>query len=306
VDTTLFLGRYARTPFGVHLGQMDVLTVPAVGTKSFRLWSPEYVSTHLGLMDLREYPEYIEGSYRIDCSPGDVGYWPSREWHIAESEGVEFTAAWGIGFWQHPDDFHSVRRVTEALVGLLKARNEHRGEASLALESGGPQGRLSRYPDQWRRVSRDLVELIEKGELDAILDQEWGVLRSARGVKDVPPPFEAPLVGETDWLEAVPEAVLLCGAAREGGLHVAANGHVLLLPDSAAIRLLLERIRPGFRFSVKDLCAAGLEAGGEPADEVSAELCAAIRLLVRTRVLRTVHTGGPVSVGTPGRTPAEP
>src|SRR5688500_10452174 len=38
VDSCLFLGRYTKTPFGVHRGQMSVVTFPLLGTKRFLLW----------------------------------------------------------------------------------------------------------------------------------------------------------------------------------------------------------------------------------------------------------------------------
>ncbi|HEX8089452.1 MAG TPA: hypothetical protein VF762_11395, partial [Blastocatellia bacterium] len=98
VDTGIFLGRYLRTPFGVHRGQMSVLTFPVHGEKHFRLWPRGYGDAHEDIRDSIEYPNHISGSMELRAGEQDMLYWPADYWHIAESAG-SFTAALNLGCW---------------------------------------------------------------------------------------------------------------------------------------------------------------------------------------------------------------
>ena len=94
----LYLGNYRKTPFGVHVDACGVFSFPVVGTKRFRLWEPAYVAKNPGLIRAFKYDKYKAKSLLMEVRTGDLSYWPSSSWHIAESDG-SFSATWSLGVW---------------------------------------------------------------------------------------------------------------------------------------------------------------------------------------------------------------
>lgn len=97
-EVGLYLGNYHKTPFGVHVDGCAVLSFPVEGTKRFRVWTPEYVKRHPRIRRAHDYDRFKKGSKRLTADKGDMVYWPSKYWHIAESGGT-FSATWSLGFW---------------------------------------------------------------------------------------------------------------------------------------------------------------------------------------------------------------
>ncbi|MBO9666314.1 MAG: RNA methylase, partial [Bdellovibrio sp.] len=94
----LYLGNYRKTPFGVHVDSCGVFSFPVAGTKSFRLWTPAFVKKNPALDRAFNYDKYKKASELLQAGPGDMTYWPSSAWHIAESDG-SFSATWSLGVW---------------------------------------------------------------------------------------------------------------------------------------------------------------------------------------------------------------
>ena len=94
----LYLGNYRKTPFGVHVDRCGVISIPVVGHKVFRIWEPEFVEKHPELKEAFSYDEFKNDSEVLNASIGDITYWPSHAWHIAESDGA-FSCTWSIGIW---------------------------------------------------------------------------------------------------------------------------------------------------------------------------------------------------------------
>lgn len=94
----LYLGNYKKTPFGVHVDSCGVFSFPVAGVKKFRLWSPEFVKKNPALDRAFKYDKYKKDSTLLEVGPGDMSYWPSSDWHIAESDG-SFSATWSLGVW---------------------------------------------------------------------------------------------------------------------------------------------------------------------------------------------------------------
>jgi hypothetical protein len=118
----LYLGNYKKTPFGVHVDACGVFSFPVAGTKKFRLWTADFVRKYPTLDRAFDYAKYKKDSQLMTLGPGDMSYWPSSAWHIAESDG-SFSATWSLGVWvdkPHHETF------SESLSRLL---HEKLGEA---------------------------------------------------------------------------------------------------------------------------------------------------------------------------------
>jgi hypothetical protein len=97
-EVGLYLGNYRKTPFGVHVDPCGVFSIPVVGRKTFRLWDPNFVEKNPELKEAFSYDEFKKKSIVLEAGVGDITYWPSSHWHIAESDG-KFSCTWSIGVW---------------------------------------------------------------------------------------------------------------------------------------------------------------------------------------------------------------
>ena len=98
VEMGLYLGNYRKTPFGVHADGCGVFSFPVVGNKTFRLWKPSFAKKNPALNRALNYNRFKKDSKTMAARPGDMTYWPSSAWHIAESDGT-FNATWSLGIW---------------------------------------------------------------------------------------------------------------------------------------------------------------------------------------------------------------
>lgn len=94
----LYLGNYRKTPFGVHVDPCGVLSFPVRGIKKFRTWTSSYARKNPDLEQSFRYAKHKPSSKLLVAKPGDMAYWPSSAWHIAESNG-SFSATWSLGIW---------------------------------------------------------------------------------------------------------------------------------------------------------------------------------------------------------------
>ena len=84
---TLFLGNYARTPFGLHRGRSDNFMFAVDGIKRIRAWPDAFFRDKPDLTNRLDYERYNPESVVLEARPGDVIYWPASYWHIGEDAG---------------------------------------------------------------------------------------------------------------------------------------------------------------------------------------------------------------------------
>jgi len=87
VNLTLFLGTYRHTPYGVHLGGASNFKFVIAGRKRMRVWHDASVRDKDALSFTNRYRGRLAGSIALDGGPGDVLYFPSDCWHVAEDSG---------------------------------------------------------------------------------------------------------------------------------------------------------------------------------------------------------------------------
>ena len=179
----LYLGNYRKTPFGVHVDSCGVFSFPVAGVKRFRIWKPEYVKKNPALDRAFKYDKHKQDSLLLEAVPGDMTYWPSSAWHIAESDG-SFSATWSLGVWvdqPHKDVF------CDALKDLL---NEKLGEAGTSVTTKfkklhNSDGKVSALPDIYNDSIKSLMSLSAL-ELQETFLKSWMKHISLQGFKTVP------------------------------------------------------------------------------------------------------------------------
>lgn len=238
LDTAIFLGSYRTTPFGVHQGPMSVLTIPLVGRKSFRLWSPEYVGANPSIINAMVYEEHIASSYQLSAGPGGFIYWPSREWHVAESENGGFTAALSIGIWCNQADHHPLWTVVKLLEKLLaRAPLANMEACDKPFIVGGiiaPE-----LPPSIEYYIDRLEAYVRSGELRSealgLLVQQY----STQGFKLPPKHMNEARLQADEKLLRDGRFAIVAAPTRSGTLAVAANGHTISITDVPGVRRLL-------------------------------------------------------------------
>jgi hypothetical protein len=311
VDTSAFLGRYHRTPFGVHKGHMSVLTFPMVGEKHFRLWSGDYVASHPELKGLRSYDTFCGGSEVIVGRHGDALYWPARVWHLAEGTGA-FTAAWNFGFWLHQLDDHSLQHVLGRVGQMVSDDPEVavEDEETFPFDPDRPGELAEAVPQSWVATAEALVRACEGGALSRALAAEWARTVSACGFRKVPPPLPPAPVASRDQVEVINEAVLLDVPIGDGEVALAANGHVFTIPANPRVRAALHGLRSGARMRAGDFvnaCVGAVSSGGFDDEATPEEALALLQILVRIRAIRIATDpqqqtrAGPPGAGTQNR-----
>jgi len=267
VDTTLFLGQYRRTPFGVHDGPMDVMTFPVDGTKRFRTWFADYVRQNHDLPDSHSYEQHLPASSIYEAKAGDVMYWPSGLWHIAESSG-EHSAAWSLGFWVgHPladPDAHLLEVLRRSMAQIPRDQDDPRQRArSCTLKQSSSTGMPASWDDAVHRMKSMY------GELDVRMRIEWARSVSGRGFREVPSPADSPALKSGDKITLAPDAKILISAGPAGQMCIAAQGHLCFVPEFAPLAHAMQSMSTGGKVQVGQLLAL---AEQESADEQSTGL----------------------------------
>ncbi|MEK2644537.1 JmjC domain-containing protein [Bdellovibrio sp. BCCA] len=179
----LYLGNYRKTPFGVHVDSCGVFSFPVAGTKKFRLWPSEFGKKNPALDRSFKYDKYKKDSQLLEAGPGDMTYWPSSEWHIAESDG-SFSATWSLGIWV---DKPQKDMVSESLKSLLDKKLGDVGHKVTTSFKNlhKPSGEVFELPEAYQQ-SIKLLQTLNSLELQEAFLKSWMQHISLQGFKTIP------------------------------------------------------------------------------------------------------------------------
>jgi hypothetical protein len=179
----LYLGNYKKTPFGVHVDSCGVFSFPVAGVKKFRLWTSAFARKNPALDRAFKYDKFKKNSELLEVLPGDISYWPSSAWHIAESDG-SFSATWSLGVWV--DQPHK-EMVSRSLNELLSVKL---GSVCAAVTTEfknlhSKSGEVSELPAAYLQ-SIDVLKNLSALELQDAFLKSWMKHISLQGFKNVP------------------------------------------------------------------------------------------------------------------------
>jgi hypothetical protein len=221
----LYLGNYKTTPFGVHVDGCGVFSLPVVGKKKFRLWKPTYTKKNPQLIESHHYLKHKAASQLLEVHPGDMSYWPSQAWHIAESDG-SFTATWSLGVWVNRPH---IELVTEAMTSLIRS-----SLGTNALQATVPFSKKLLTKNNGQRLpiafenSVAIIKNLSKAQLHDAMLISWLGLNSKKGLK-TPPRFskQSKLKINSKISFRVPEAIIWARLKSENTFCYACNGSVV-------------------------------------------------------------------------------
>lgn len=84
---TVFIGNYAMTPSGLHVGTSGNFKFIISGRKRMRLWSDDFFRNQRGVNHTVHIERFLPAATTLECRAGDVLYWPSDQWHVGEAVG---------------------------------------------------------------------------------------------------------------------------------------------------------------------------------------------------------------------------
>lgn len=179
-EVGLYLGNYRKTPFGVHVDGCGVFSFPIEGKKTFRTWSGSFGRKHPELDRTFNYSKFIKNSRVLQGKPGDMIYWPSSEWHIAEADG-KFTATWSLGIWVDQSIEILALRALKNLFQSKKGKLKNSGTV-FANQFSSDRGEILQLPSAIKDLMR-VWQSVSQEEIQEAFADEWLGLISNQGFK---------------------------------------------------------------------------------------------------------------------------
>ncbi len=246
----LYLGNYRKTPFGVHVDRCGVFSFPVVGQKKFRLWTSAYVKKHPELDRAFSYSRHKKDSILMQAEAGDMTYWPSSAWHIAESDG-RFSTTWSLGVWV--DKPHK-ELFSESLNLLVAEKMGASGEltATVFQNLHSATGEMTELPKAFVKSIQLLKELTAE-VLEENFLKFWMQHVSLLGFKNLPQGTEQPGLSSRLRLRS-PRAKILWQASRVHKTKVFCSfGGVLIKTEkSSGLLKLIKTLNEGEICLVRD------------------------------------------------------
>ena len=202
-DTAVFMGRYQRTPSGVHYDNLSSFNFPIVGRKGLRVWPRAYVTRNPTLVGSTAYESHLAGSQLLEAEPGGMFYWPSSAFHIGEGSGA-FSATLGIGVWI---DKQPLGMVLEMLGHLVRDADAS-AAATVRTYAVEPAATVALPPPLAAAIDQ-IEQLAREGTLRRSITNHWLETLTSHSLKRAPE-----------------------GPARDGATYAIAVGHPLrIAPD---------------------------------------------------------------------------
>lgn len=261
IDAAAFVGTYRCTPFGVHRDLADSLAVVIAGRKRFRFWPATRFAADGPMENSARYARVRTSATTLLASAGDLVYWPSSIWHVAESTrpySVSLSIPVLLPHGGRADVYGDLlQRLHDSL------RKADGGRAVTSVRGHGAR-RVAHTGSIVASVRDTLLHTAREQGLADRLRAAWLRAVTGSGFLAVPGPAAVRALGRGWVLRGDPRypivwlrsgrGTLLCGANGHAFEIAAAPGHVALIQQlnrglgvrsdglRGAARLLLEKL----------------------------------------------------------------
>lgn len=255
----VYVGRYRSTPFGIHIDGASNFTFGIEGKKTLYLWEPELYHAKIAHLETVDYRDFLKDAIALTVGPGEIIYWPSRYWHIAEPS-TELSVTMNVAYYGSYTPAAAGQRAVElAATARLAARRRALGEPedgaiATGLSAKGARSVVrglpySTKPSPDLRVPTELRKAVDETvrELPARLHDD--VTRGFVGHVtrlgfDHAPPLarEAPRLARGARVRRVCLDPVRIARLRSGALVCAANGHTRELADRPWVHALVRAL----------------------------------------------------------------
>lgn len=286
-----YVGKYAATPFGVHLDGASNFTFGLHGQKTLYLWGPEFYEREMRGAAALDYRQFIDDALALTVGPGEIIYWPSRYWHIADS-GRAFSVTMNVAFYPAANPAKLIKNALhQALDDEL---DDFPSFDYLDFDSADIAGNGARLPQQLEQLVRHFGELSRDGTLDqrlrAELARSWLRKLTCLGLP-LAPKFGARDALDIDDVIAIDRrhAIVMTKLAV-GTLAMAANGRLAETTAHPGIGGLVERLNSGDGVRIRDLMeefAGSADVDGESVELSRDDIHAIATMLYNWRAVHT-------------------
>jgi 50S ribosomal protein L16 3-hydroxylase len=249
-QTGLFLGTYARTPFGVHKDLHDTFIFMIEGRKKFRTWPAEFFREEQDMTRSLHYRSFLDRATTLDAEAGDVLYWPSSYWHVAEPVGG-FAASMSLAV------FADARPAFEVVKHALAKLDARLGAAKAGDLLPFHPDRLQESANALPRIVEDSATALRKVSRSPALKEsmtvEWLNRLTSFGFDSAPPPLAPKTPEDDEILRGDPDYPILWLPGKTGEIICSANGYSFSVTSHPRLVRLLERLNSGAPSCVRNL-----------------------------------------------------
>lgn len=280
-DLDVFIGNYLHTPFGVHLDASSNFCVVFEGVKKFLVWPGPSLEERSELHHSVDFEEVRDEALVLEGRPGDVVYWPSSYWHIAESSG-ELSAVMNIALYLDQDG---------------RAARYVRDLEPQAPSASTPSATLSWDPLLTRKLEplKDAIaaaRATNRSESDRDLLRAWLERTTAynfhRTRPDARPMRE---LKPADTVRSEVDFPIVCVVDGEV-LMLGAHGHVIEVPFVEKVRAMIERLNDGQPHAVSELIASTIGPAKSGAHTFELGPVEVLSVLDNLLAMRAIHQEG--------------
>jgi len=249
-DTTIFLGNYERTPFGLHKDPLSVFTFVIEGQKRIVAWPDEVFHDRPEMHDSLDYEQFLGRATVLEAAAGDLIYWPSSHWHIAESTGeLSLSLTVGIDF-----GFYSPIHIFSSVVRMLQNRLLSSGTVDAQpLDYENRHQSADRLHGIIERAAQALSDVSREAELEQTLRVAWMNHVTSFGFDGVPPPLPPIRLNDQDAVRVDSNFPLMWLTDDDDEIICSANGHAFSITAHPNIAKLFEELNKGDAHLVKRL-----------------------------------------------------
>jgi len=287
-EVGVFFGNYDKTPFGLHKDPHSVFTFIVEGRKRILAWPDEVFRGRPKMHDTLEYEQFRDQAIVLDGEPGDVIYWPSSHWHVAESTGgISLTISFSIDFSRYAP-VHIFQGVVRMLQDRLMSTNGT-GVEPLNL------ARRTQNADMIYGLTETAVDslnsVVNDPQLPRLLQVQWLNHVTNLGFNGVPPPLPSRTLGDDEIVQGDAGFPIIWFPIEDDEIICSANGHSFSITAHPNIIKLLDELNAGVAGSVNQLIQKyeGVESFDDIEFEVSPEdIRALLEKLYSLRAIKLV------------------
>lgn len=290
-EAVVFLGDYDKTPFGVHQDPGATFSFVIAGRKTVRAWPDEAFRDRPEISHNLHYEKFLDSAITLEGEAGDLMYWPSSYWHVAECRGgLSMTLNLAMYMKRYPER-HVFRHVMRMLEQRLPASN---GVDLFSPHPAHPQARVGKLPKLMKTADAALEGLKRDPQLKQTMRVEWMNRVTGFGFFEVPPPLADAALDNDAVVVGNPHYPIVWLPGEDAEVVCSANGHAFSVAAHPHIVKLLNRLNQPRPSRVADLIKK--YAGTVKVDSVEFEACpedvrAVLTKLYSLRAITTVDGG---------------
>lgn len=263
VDMDVFMGRYHRTPTGIHKDDASNFSYVVSGVKRMLFWPGDTFkdvvpmsATSVGTVHYESFPQR---PLSIEANAGDLIYWPASFWHMAASDDGSSPVTLNIALYRRKEFSQVFRHLMETREFSAWLANHFVAPTALPFVASPARSEIF-VPKEIAQETNAFRGLGNHPGLAETIEDLWFRKASASGFEMVPPPLPLPSLEDSEVVHGEPEFPIISIPRGDGKAKLFANGHVISAPWSHSVSTMITRLNSGTEYRVEQLLGSSLGA----------------------------------------------